>query len=80
MTDDLARRCERAVQVITPTGRILSAGRASLYVLEQLGYARLARLGRVPPLVWGVELGYWLVARNRRRLGGWLRHGPRNRH
>ena len=72
MTDCLAQRCERAVQVVTPEGQILSAGRASLYVLGKVGFPRLARLGRRPPFVWGIEIGYWLVARNRQFFSKWL--------
>ncbi len=72
MTDSLARRCERAVQVVTPEGQILSAGRASLYVLGKVGFPRLARMGLLPPFVWGVELGYWVVARNRQFFSQWL--------
>jgi hypothetical protein len=64
MSDALAARCARAVHVITPDGAVLSAGRASLYVLERLGW-RAARAAACPPFVWFVELGYWLVARNR---------------
>ena len=65
MTDALARRCARAVHVITPAGTILTAGRAGLCILGLIGYPRLARALAVPPLVWLVELGYWVVARNR---------------
>jgi len=72
MTDALARRCASAVHVITPDGRILSAGRASLCVLGLIGYRRLARVWAIPPLIWLVELGYWLVARNRRFFGRFL--------
>lgn len=66
MTDELAERCKRAVQVITPAGQTLAAGRASVCVLGLIGYPRLARLAGCPPFIWAVELGYWLVARNRR--------------
>ena len=69
MTDALAARCARAAHVGGPDGTVLAAGRASLFVLGQLGWPRLARVLGVPPLVWGVELGYWLVARNRHWLG-----------
>ena len=72
MTDSLARRCERAVQVVTPDGQVLSAGRASLYVLGKVGFPRLAWAGGLPPFVWGVELGYWIVARNRQFFSKWL--------
>ena len=66
MTDELAERCKRAVQVITPGGQTLAAGRASVCVLGLIGYPRLARLAGCPPFIWAVELGYWMVARNRR--------------
>ena len=66
MTDDLAVRCAKALHVITPTGQILSGGRAGLCVLDLLGYKRVARLFSLPPLVWITELVYWIVARNRR--------------
>ena len=72
MTDSLARRCERSVYVITPGGQILSADRASLYVLGKVGFPHLARVGGLPPFLWGVELGYWIVARNRQFFSKWL--------
>jgi predicted DCC family thiol-disulfide oxidoreductase YuxK len=72
MTDILAQRCERAVQVVTQEGDILSAGRACLYVLEKVGYPRLARVWRLRPLIWCIEIDYWLVARNRQFFGRWL--------
>ena len=68
MTDELAERCRRAVQVITPAGQTLAAGRASVCVLGLIGYPRLARLAGRPPFIWAVELGYWMIARNRRFL------------
>ncbi len=71
MTDSLARQCERSVHVITPGGQILSAGRASLYVLGKGGFPRLAWVGGLPPFIWGIELGYWIVARNRRFFSRW---------
>ena len=68
VTDELAQRCRQALHVITPAGETLAAGRASLCVLGLLGYPRLARLAGLPPFIWAVEAGYWLVARNRRWL------------
>lgn len=65
MTDALAARCARAVQVITPDGVTLGAGRASLYVLDRIGWRAFAATFSRRPLVWLVEAGYWLVARNR---------------
>ena len=69
MTDSLAARCERAVHVLLPDGTTLAAGRACLFVLGHIGWCRLASILASRPLVWLVEAGYWLVARNRRRLG-----------
>ena len=66
MTPVLREQARRAVQVITTDGTQLSAGRAVLFVLEQIGWhPALARLGQRQPFVWLVELGYHLVARNR---------------
>ena len=65
MTPDLRRACARAVHLLTADGELLRAGRACLWVLQRIGYPVLARVLAVPPLVWAVELGYWLVARNR---------------
>ena len=66
MTPELRLACARAVHVLTPEGNALRAGRACLWVLQRIGYPVLARVLALPPLVWVVELGYWLVARNRR--------------
>ena len=66
MTPDLRARSERAVQVLTSDGRHLEAGRASLFVLEEIGWhPALTRLAARRPLVWLVEFGYRLVAQNR---------------
>ena len=66
MTDALRRACADAVHVITPEGNVLRAGRAVLYVLERVGFPRTARILRVFPFVLFVELGYVIVAKNRR--------------
>ncbi len=57
----------RAVHVYTRDGRWLRAGRSVLFVLSHLGpgWKVLAAVGRIPPFIWIVELGYVLVARNR---------------
>jgi hypothetical protein len=66
MTPQLREQARQSVQVITADGTQLSAGRAVLFVCEQIGWhPTLARLGRHRPFVWLIELGYWLVARNR---------------
>jgi predicted DCC family thiol-disulfide oxidoreductase YuxK len=65
MTPELTAACEKAVHVIRADGRILRAGRAMLFILEQIGWGWFARLLALPPFVWFVELGYWIVANNR---------------
>ena len=65
MTAELAEQCEHAIHVITSTGSMLRAGRASLYIIDQVGWHRMARLLARRPFIWAVEAGYALVARNR---------------
>ena len=65
MTPELRQACSRAVHVLTADGRLLRAGRASLFILDQLGWHRFAAIARVPPLVWLAEAGYRFVAGNR---------------
>ncbi len=65
MTPALHAACRDAVHVRTVDGHWLRGGRACLFVLERIGWPLLARSARVPPLVWLVELGYRVVARNR---------------
>ena len=66
MTPQLYEACQRAVHVLTGEGQVLRAGRAVMFLLEQIGYPRwLIRPLTWPPLVWFTELGYWIVANNR---------------
>jgi hypothetical protein len=65
MTPALYAACERAVHVVRSDGTVLRAGRATLFILEKIGWGWAARLLLLPPFVWCVELGYALVARNR---------------
>ena len=66
MMPELYRACQQAVHVITVEGHILKAGRASLFVLAELGYPRwLVDPFTWPPLVWLTEFGYRLVANHR---------------
>lgn len=52
------------MHVVFPDGRVQRAGQASITILEGLGWWWVKPL-RWPPMIWFVELGYWLVARNR---------------
>ncbi len=65
MTPELAVACQRAVHVLTTDGRTLRAGRASVFVLGELGWRRAEWLFSKAPFIWAIELGYWTVARNR---------------
>lgn len=65
MNPALFEACRRALHVVTAQGATLRAGRAMLFILDQLGYRRFARILGVPPFSWAVELGYRLVASNR---------------
>lgn len=75
MTPEIHAACNRAVHVITPDGAVLRAGRGSLFALETAGWGWKARLLSRPPFLWFVELGYWLVARNRRLVSRFLFRG-----
>jgi predicted DCC family thiol-disulfide oxidoreductase YuxK len=73
---DVRRASAEALHVITTAGRVLRAGRASLFVLGEIGWPRTARVLAWPPFVWAVELGYGLVARNRGRISRWFPNSP----
>ena len=77
MTPELRRACARAVHVVTAEGRVLRAGRATLFALAHAGHPTLARVLGWPPLVWGVELGYRIVAANRPFFARFLFRPPR---
>lgn len=65
VTPERAAAFQDAVHVRTASGEWLRGGRACLFVLEHIGWPVLARIARVPPLVWLVEAGYRLVAKRR---------------
>jgi hypothetical protein len=75
MTPALREACARAVHVICQDGRVLRAGRASLFIAGQVGFRRSARLLVLPPLIWFVEFGYLIVSRNRNFFGRFLFRG-----
>jgi predicted DCC family thiol-disulfide oxidoreductase YuxK len=78
MTPQLYQACQRAVHVIKTDGDILKAGRASLFVLEKIGYPRwFIRPFTWPPLVWFTELGYRIVANHRSFFGKFLFTGQK---
>ena len=76
MTDALYARSRRAVQVVTPGGRVIEAGRACLLVLELIGWhPLLVWIARRRPFIWGVKFGYRLVAGQRDRFGHLILRG-----
>jgi predicted DCC family thiol-disulfide oxidoreductase YuxK len=65
MTPELKAACENAVHIITTDGTILRAGRAVLFILENIGWGFVARLLALPPFIWFMEIGYAILAANR---------------
>jgi len=66
MTPALSAACKRAIHVVRADGTILRAGRATLYVLGRIGWHPwLVRFAGWVPMIWFVELGYFIVATNR---------------
>jgi predicted DCC family thiol-disulfide oxidoreductase YuxK len=65
MTPALRAACERAAHILKADGTVLRAGRAFLFILEELGWGWIARLLAQPPFIWAVELGYRIVADHR---------------
>jgi predicted DCC family thiol-disulfide oxidoreductase YuxK len=78
MTPELREACREALHVLTADGETLRSGRAALFVLERTtpAWRRLAPALRHPPLIWFVEIGYRIVARNRRLLARVIARRP----
>ena len=72
MTPEFTRACAEAVQVVSPDGTILSAGRAVLFMYSLLGWRRSAHFLSLPPMIWIVELFYSWVAGHREFLSRFL--------
>ncbi|MCS7308648.1 MAG: DCC1-like thiol-disulfide oxidoreductase family protein [Armatimonadota bacterium] len=72
MDEGLRAACEQAVQVLRADGTLLGAGRAVLFVLEELGYRWARWFGR-KPLIYVVERAYRWVARHRGLFSGGCR-------
>lgn len=65
MTPALYAACEHAVHVVRADGTVLRAGRATLYLFSQIGYAPITQILMLPPLLWTVEILYKIVANHR---------------
>ncbi len=65
MTPVLYAACKDAIHVVEANRTAHRAGRACLFILDGLGWHRVARFLAVPPFIWLVELSYRIVAANR---------------
>lgn len=65
MTPELSTACEFAVHIVLKDGKILRAGRATLFLFSCVGWGIVSRILAIPPFLWGVELLYRIVANNR---------------
>ena len=72
MTPGLYAACENAVHVVKTDGTVLRGGRATLFLLAELGYGSVSRMLALPPFVWAVEAGYGVVANHRDFFAGFL--------
>ncbi|MBW2230001.1 MAG: DUF393 domain-containing protein [Deltaproteobacteria bacterium] len=72
MTPELAEACAIAMHVVCKDGTLLRAGRATLFILNELGWRWTARILGRPPLIGLVEFGYGVVARNRHVISRFL--------
>lgn len=68
MTPEIQKRSNREILLITRDSRVLGGAKAVFTILSRLGWGWFAKLLASPPLVWPMELGYRIVARNR----GWI--------
>lgn len=68
MTPELREACAQALHAVTPGGRTLRGGDATIFTLAALGWRGLARALWQRPLRDLIGFGYGIVARNRSRL------------
>ncbi len=69
MTPEISEACGLEIKIVFRDGTLLRAGRAALFLAGEIGWRRSSRFLSHPPMIWFVELGYALVARNRRLTG-----------
>ena len=65
MTDDAYKRAAREILVFTTDGRCLGGANAFLFFKQKTGWGAIAAVLRIPPFIWLLQGGYWLIARNR---------------
>jgi predicted DCC family thiol-disulfide oxidoreductase YuxK len=72
MTPVLYQQCQQAIHVRFADGRLLRGGHACLYILQVIGYRRLAKILSLWPLCWITEAVYALIARHRQFFSRFL--------
>lgn len=65
MTKPFRIRCGKSIQLFLPGRPPLSAGKAALGILSLMGWRKTGLFLAFPPIVWGVEAAYRIVALNR---------------
>ncbi|MBL8060400.1 MAG: DUF393 domain-containing protein [Chthonomonas sp.] len=70
---ELKDRSKREIIVRLASGRELGGANAVLFILSQSGWGWFARMLMLPPFIWVLGAGYWIIARNRQRISRLLR-------
>jgi predicted DCC family thiol-disulfide oxidoreductase YuxK len=72
MTPALYQQCQQAIHVRLADGRLLRGGQACVYILQVIGYRRLAKVLSLWPLCWITETVYALMAQHRQFFSRFL--------
>lgn len=72
ISPQLRAACRDSVHVVKSDGAILRGGRAVLFCGQQTRWHQLARLAQWPIFLPLVEMGYALIAKNRRLVSKFL--------
>ena len=62
--------CMKAMQLVAPDGRVFSGAEAAVRALGTRAIGKLAYIYYVPLIRQLADLIYWIIAKNRYRLGG----------
>lgn len=72
MTEELRKKCERAIHVITTDGSILGGAKAVMFIKSKTGWGWFAKILSLPPFIWLLQLTYRIVANNRHAFSKWF--------
>lgn len=70
---ELKERSKREIIVRLASGKELGGAYAVLFILQHTGWGWFAQLLSLPPFIWLLRAGYWVIARNRQRISRLLR-------